>query len=61
VPHVVYAERPDVEVCIDSAWWPGELRTWTQRGDGSWWAQVSWRTEPGMAFLATVPEHVRPA
>jgi hypothetical protein len=36
--HVVLSERPDVEVCIDGEWWPGELRMWTQRADGSWWA-----------------------
>ena len=55
--HVVYppGECPDVEVCVDGEWWPGELRVWTNRADGSWWAQASWRREVGMTFIATVP------
>lgn len=68
--HLVYSERRDVEVRIDGAWWPGELRMWTQRPDESWWAQATWRREPGMTFSATVPaddvraaetEHTGPA
>ena len=61
--HVVYlpGDRPDIEVCLDGGWWPGELRMWTQRGDGKWWAQVTWRREVGMTYVDTVPaKRVRP-
>lgn len=36
-------ERPDVEVCVDGGWCPGELRMWTQDDHGAWFAQVQYR------------------
>ncbi len=36
------ADRPEVEVLVDGAWFYGELRMWTQHRDGSWWANVMW-------------------
>lgn len=46
-------ERPDVEVLVGDAWYPGELRAWQQREDG-WWANVNWSRD-GMRYLDTVP------
>jgi hypothetical protein len=54
-------ERPDVEVLVDGQWWPGELRQWSQDEEGNWWANVTWRREPGHTHIDTVPaEQVRP-
>lgn len=47
-------QRPDVEVLRDGVWYPGELRAWQSRADG-WWANVQYRTAPGMTYLDTVP------
>jgi hypothetical protein len=61
--HVVYlpADRPDIEVCVDGEWWPGELRMWTRLPDGSWTAQATWRREVGMTYVDTFSaEQVRP-
>lgn len=44
-------QRPDVEVEVDGAWHPGELRQWVQRDDGTWWADCSWSTAPGSRRL----------
>ena len=46
---IVYriAERPEVEVNVAGDWHYGQLRMWTRRPDGSWWAQVTWRRAPG--------------
>lgn len=53
-------ERPDVLVTVDGVEYPGELRAWQERADG-WWANVQWRTGPGVMFLDTVPaDRVRP-
>lgn len=60
----VYApsERPDIEAMVDGEWFRGELRMWTQREDGSWWAQVNYSRGAGRRFLTTLPaEHVRRA
>jgi len=59
---IVYApaDRPLVEVEHDGAWYPGELRMWTQRDDG-WHAQVTWSLGPGDNRIDTFPEgRVRP-
>lgn len=48
-------DRPDVLVEIDGEWCQGELRQWSQDPDGGWWANVSWRREPGSTFLDTFP------
>jgi hypothetical protein len=48
-------ERPDVQVRIDGVWYPGELRMWQRRKDG-WWANVTWRTGPGLTFVGSVPQ-----
>lgn len=45
--------RPPVEVLVAGSRWPGELRMWTQRRDGSWHAQVSWRPAGGSAHIDT--------
>lgn len=59
---IVFApdERPDIEVCIDGAWCPGELRMWQQREDGSWWANVNWSRD-GQRYVDTLPaDDIRP-
>lgn len=48
------AERPDVEVLVDGAWYAGELRAWTPGPDG-WVAQVQWRRVAGETRLANFP------
>ena len=46
-------ERPDVEVLVDGAWYPGELRgVWRRRGRRHY--TVSFRRTPGLARLETV-------
>ncbi len=60
---VVYhpAERPDIEVQVDGAWHPGELRMWEPVAEG-WAGQVQWRREVGMTFIDTYPaERIRRA
>ena len=37
------ADRPDVEVLVDDAWRPGELRMWKPAGEEDWVAQVQWQ------------------
>lgn len=51
--HFVYhgLDRKDVEVLVDGAWWPGELRSWDQADDGSWSGMVEWTVEPGSTYL----------
>ena len=54
-------ERPDVLVTVEGVEYPGELRMWQQREDGSWWAQVNYRSEPGANRIDTVhADEVRP-
>lgn len=48
-------ERPDILVTIEGVEYPGELRMWQQRDDGSWWAQVNWRSASGSTRIDTVP------
>jgi len=36
-------ERPGVEVLVHGHWLTGELRSWTQRDDGTWWGHVQYR------------------
>jgi hypothetical protein len=45
---VVYraADRPDVEVLIGGTWYPGELRMWPPRSDGTWEGNVMYSTGP---------------
>ena len=38
-----HADRPDVEVLVEDAWRPGELRMWKPAGEEDWVAQVQWR------------------
>jgi expansin (peptidoglycan-binding protein) len=39
------ADRPDVEVHIQGRGWvTGEVRMQWQHGDGSWWAEVQYRS-----------------
>jgi hypothetical protein len=46
-------ERPDVEVLVDGAWYPGELRgTWRRRCRRQY--TVSFRRTPGLSRLDTV-------
>jgi hypothetical protein len=46
-------ERPDVEVLVDGAWYPGELRgMWRRRGRRHY--TVSFLRTPGLARLDTV-------
>lgn len=59
------ADRPDVQVQVlghDTApdgWYPGELRQWVQRDDGTWWANCSWRHDTS-GYLDNFPtERVR--
>lgn len=55
-------DRPAVEVLDDGTWYPGVLRAWYQRSDGSWWANVNWTVRPRGTYLDTVPAaRVRPA
>lgn len=55
------ADRPEVEVLVDDTWWPGELRAWFPQDDGTWRANVSYRTGVSQQHLKTVLEdHVRP-
>jgi hypothetical protein len=49
-------ERPDIEVLVDGVWREGELRMWIQREDGTWWAQVTWRSGPGSSRIGTFHE-----
>jgi len=62
--HIVYKphERPDVEVLVDGVWFPGELRMWTQRDDGTWSADVRWSEGTGASSrLDTFPaDQIRP-
>jgi hypothetical protein len=54
------AERPDVEVRVDGAWYQGELRAWFPNDDGTWRAQVQWRRQAGSTGIDTfVAEDVR--
>lgn len=54
-------ERPDIEVLVDGTWHQGELRAWFPADDGTWSANVTYRTAPGENRILTVPEdHVRP-
>ena len=54
-------ERPDIEVLIDGHWCEGELRQWSQDGDGQWSAQVNWRRESGVTYIDTfAADRVRP-
>jgi hypothetical protein len=58
----IYApsERPDVEVLIDGRWCIGEVRAWIPRDDGTWRANVAYRTGPHLVHFATLPaSHVR--
>ena len=48
-------ERPDIEVLIDGHWCKGELRQWSQDGDGQWSAQVNWRRMAGETFIDKFP------
>jgi hypothetical protein len=54
---VVYApgDRPDVEVLIETTWYPGELRMWSKK-DARWVAQCTYRTEPGKTRIASVDQ-----
>lgn len=55
------AKWPDVEVLVDGAWYPGELRAWTSTPDG-WVAQVQWRRAVAENRLSNFHEdQVRPA
>jgi hypothetical protein len=52
-------ERPDVEVLVDDAWWPGEVRMATELDDGTWTRDVQYRTDDGQ-FVATFPRRPGP-
>ena len=53
-------ERPDVEVRVEDAWWPGEVRSWSPSPSG-WWANCSWHRATGETQLGTFHEDdVRP-
>jgi hypothetical protein len=57
VRHVDFppADRPEVEVLVDETWSPGELRAWSQpRPGGRWYAHVSYRTDTGERYTATM-------
>ncbi len=45
-------ERPDVEVRVEDAWWPGEVRSWSPSPSG-WWANCSWHRATGETQLGT--------
>ena len=36
-------EGPHVEVLVNGLWLVGEVRKWSRREDGSWWANVRYR------------------
>lgn len=48
-----HAERPEVEVLVDGAWYYGEVRMQTQLDDGSWEFIVEWVERPGDRRLDT--------
>ena len=56
-------ERPDVEVASRRRVVDGELRMWSQRDDGSWWADVQWRPsgEPTRRLDTFAADLIRPA
>ena len=43
-------DRPDVEVRVDDAWWPGEARSCSPSPSG-WWANCSWHRDTGESQL----------
>lgn len=46
---------------VNGTWRYGVLRMWTQRADGSWWANVTWTNLPGEQRIDTFPaEEIRP-
>ena len=55
------ADRPEVEVLVEGAWYTSELRMWTQSKDGSWFANVTWSRAHGENRIDIFPaERVRP-
>jgi hypothetical protein len=50
------ADRPAVEVLIDDTWYPGELRMWSPRPDGTWEGNVMHSTGPAENRLDTFPQ-----
>lgn len=53
-------DYPSVEVWVDGAWLPGEVRAWFLEEEG-WSAHVSYSTKTGETSVDTVPaEWVRP-
>jgi hypothetical protein len=54
---IVYepAERPDVEVLVDDAWHPAEIRMATQDNDGTWRFNAQWRRDH-QTYLDTFTE-----
>jgi hypothetical protein len=53
-------ERPEVEVRVDEAWWPGEIRSWSKSPSGGW-ANCSRHRATGETRLGTCHEDdVRP-
>ena len=62
--HRVYRpdERPDVGVLVDGVWHVGELRMWSQLGDGSWVGDVQWRPadEPTRYLDTFSADRIRP-
>jgi hypothetical protein len=54
---VVYrpADRPDVEIEIDGTWYPGELRAWFPRDDGTWEGNVMYSLGPAQNHLDQFP------
>ena len=55
------ADRPEVEVLVNDAWRPGDLRGWTQRRHSGWWGHVEYTMGPAQNYLDTFPaDQVRP-
>lgn len=58
---IVYGPRdmPDVEVLVDDRWWPGGVRSATEREDGTWTHHVQCRTPAGRFVGNFLDEQVR--
>jgi hypothetical protein len=51
--------RPDVEVHWTGAWWPAELRMWTQHDDDTWPGSDEYRDAEGKRSDTFPAEQIR--